>query len=172
MHVAMAMTMFETVFTTGRLDEPTAIALRQRIWFDACSHLPASLFKAACDRYLRTSEFFPKPVQIIDLCRDPLNDLRRRAYPDHGVWRAESDDDLPPPSPESVAKIAAMVAEFVSRGKAELYPLMEMAPASQSIEVTDTLRNSCAVRRAKGLATCERACQRQRCDLRDAVWAP
>ena len=149
-------------------------------WFRALSGYGCKTVCGAFDQAIRSGKFWPTISEVLEFCRaddhhhrdmvglvNPtphLEDYTGRAA--QGFCREGRTEA------EEIAHRAAQVEAIKAKHGWKpitdngLIPVREPAPASQDMTVSDTLRNSCAARRARGEATCEPSCCRQSCELK------
>ena len=73
-HVLVALGKLDTIYGAKDMT-PEDLKLRVTLWYDACRHLPPTVFLAAISDHIKNSQFFPKPSEIIDNSKASLDML-------------------------------------------------------------------------------------------------
>lgn len=96
---------FSAMFGAPRTDDPDLfIAEFER----AISGIDKQLLAKAGDALMRSSKFWPKPSEVLDLVDKMASERERYERLNH----REVEKHVPPPTPEQAARANALVAEF------------------------------------------------------------
>lgn len=138
-------------------------------WVDALGYFHPQKLHEAVAEHIRQSAFWPTIADLISILR--------QATPPPGLprYRPETREFVRDgrTEVEEIAHRVAQTLKWKQRAREE-YPeqpdpfeaKVEPKGASQEMTVSDELMQSCAVRRAKGLSTCERNCSGRNCALK------
>ena len=158
----------------SRISTPEQRTLLLREWLEAFgNHSPTHLHEAV-SAAMKACKFWPTIAEVTA----EISEIRREAVSVIGIvtgtgrWKA---DNVP------FAKQGRTEAEEIAHRAAQSLKwkqdygfgkqtadedVREQKPASLDTSVSYALLNSCAVRRSKGLDTCQRDCSRRSCELR------
>jgi hypothetical protein len=161
-------------FGTPKDRTPDQMRMMVAEWFRVLRVYGSKTVTRAFDKSIETSKWFPTIAEIADHCGNDLESWRDAIGIDQHQMGQKPFTDQPrgPITPEEIAKRAAQCThwrrEFGFGSNADDLRIGEEGEvkASQDMTVSALLLNTCAVRRAKGLATCGDDCSRQSCELR------
>lgn len=146
-------------------------------WLKALKGYGVATVHRAVTKMIHESKWWPALAEVVALCRsdedgwrDALGIKPERRYNAEPLVFAQDGRTEAEEIAHRVATIASMKREagFNSDAPAEVFARSEKNPASQSVEVSAHIRNSCAARRARGEKTCELSCHRVACALRES----
>lgn len=159
---------------------PELARIWAREWLRALSGYGQKTIKAAFDQVILSNKFWPTISEVVGLCK--ADDVHHRDmvglvnptphledYTGRGSQgfcregRTEAEEIA-----YRTAQVEAIKAKHDWKPITDngLAPPRETAPASQDMTVSESLRSSCAARRARGEPTCEPSCCRQACELK------
>lgn len=177
------LTRMNAVFGNPKDRTDAQIRIMANEWHRALSHFGAVTVVKAITRTIETWKFGWQGAlaEVVEQCRaddtswrdafglkhEPLRGLED--WTGRGERFERAGRNTQEEIKHRVAEIAAMKREagFNSAQDGIAVPREDQKPASTSIAVSAQIRNSCAARRARGEATCEESCSRQRCELRE-----
>lgn len=169
------MTRLNAAFGAPRDRSEDMTRMMAREWYRALKGFGHKTVASAVTKLIATSKFWPTISEVHAICdtdehgwKDALGLLPRQGGLADYTGRGEPQPKI---APLSAAELAAKKAADVLRMKAAygdafkektwIDRMDEWAPASQAMEVSDALRNSCAAKRARGEKTCEPNCSRK-----------
>ena len=125
------------IFPTPRGNEEVLAEIMVTEWVNALTGFSADVIRHGFDEHIRTAVFFPKPSEVLALCRGNLS--RPEPLP---PYRAGDEPDFAPTA-EELARVSAACAKWREMyGSSETIdePRRAVAPASQDPHASDDLK--------------------------------
>ena len=137
-------------------------------WFNALSLFGAGVVRDAVTKAIASLKFWPTIAEVLRLCEAGNDDLKAILGVERGGYFKA--DQIPDLTEDEIARRGRVLdaikvkTGFVSDNGDDKPRVV--APASQSMQVSPALADSCAARRTRGERVCGQMCSRPSCDLR------
>lgn len=155
---------------------PDQVRLMVAEWFRALKQYRRKSVGDAIDKHLRTSKWWPTLAEISTLAKDHQDSWvdvlgigQKPSYQAEAYVFERDGRTVEQEVAHRVAQALRWKADAQFNSKPSTDPVdvpAETRPASTDMTVSDALARTCAVRRSRGLPTCEPGCFRVNCELK------